>query len=161
MAALYTHAFLQVIVDVNACARYMAKYAAKGEPRSQPVSAIFKSCVYRLRTNSDSCTALRSAMMRSVGERDFSAQETGHMLLSLPLVSCTYTFVTVSLDASRRLREDRGVTGELLVASVLDHYAVCTDLLELNSYTFISQYTVHHSTIQKRATPVIVRTSTK
>lgn len=28
---------LQIIVDVQACARYMSKYAAKGEPKSQPV----------------------------------------------------------------------------------------------------------------------------
>ncbi len=31
---------LQVTVDVLACARYLTKYAAKGEPRSNPVSVV-------------------------------------------------------------------------------------------------------------------------
>ena len=39
---------IQIIVDVDACARYMAKYVAKGEPRSQSASEIFKSSVSRL-----------------------------------------------------------------------------------------------------------------
>jgi len=34
---------LQIIVDADACARYMAKYATKCEPRSQAVSSIFIS----------------------------------------------------------------------------------------------------------------------
>lgn len=64
---------------------YMAKYATKGEPRSQAVPSIFKSSVDHVSDNSDAHKVLRSAMVRSVGERDFSAQETAHQLLSLPL----------------------------------------------------------------------------
>ena len=56
----------------------MAKYAAKGEPRSQALSSVFKSCVDRLASNSDAHTILRCAIVTSVGERDFSAQETAH-----------------------------------------------------------------------------------
>ena len=65
---------IQNIIDAEMCARYMAKYASKGEPRSQPVSSIFKSCVDRLNNTSHAHTALRSAMIRSVAE--ISAQET-------------------------------------------------------------------------------------
>ncbi len=66
---------LQIIVDVEACARYMymAKHAAKGEPRSRAVQSILKTCVDSLHVNSDAPKALRSAMLRSVGERDFSS----------------------------------------------------------------------------------------
>ena len=42
---------LQVIVDRNACARYMAKYAAKGKPRSKQASEILGSCISRLQDN--------------------------------------------------------------------------------------------------------------
>ena len=45
-------------------------------------------------------------MVRSVGERDFSAQETAHQLVSLPLVACSFSFVTLSLDGGRPLRKD-------------------------------------------------------
>lgn len=57
-------------VNIDAYARYMAKYASKGEPQLQPVSSIFKSCVNHLSDSSDAHTALHSAMVRSVGERD-------------------------------------------------------------------------------------------
>ncbi len=63
---------LQVMVDVEACARYKAKYAAKGEPRSKSVHAIFKACVDSLSIESDTRKALRSAMLRAVGERDLT-----------------------------------------------------------------------------------------
>lgn len=131
---------IQIIVDVDACVRYMAKYAAKGEPRSQALSSVFQSCVDRLAVDSDARTGLRSAMVRSVGERDFSAQETAHQLLSLPLVSCTFSFVTVCLDGGYRLRKDEH--GEhSLELSILDHYVTrsCGEL-------------------RKRPSPVVVRT---
>ena len=57
---------IQIIIDAEMCARYMAKYASKGEPRSQPVSSVFKWCVERLNSTSHAHTALRSAMIRSV-----------------------------------------------------------------------------------------------
>ena len=34
-----------MIVDVNACARYLTKYMSKSEPRSKASSEIFANCV--------------------------------------------------------------------------------------------------------------------
>ena len=67
-----------IVVDVQACARYMSKYAAKSEPRSQSVQSLYKSCVDRFTDTSDASKLLRNSIVRSVGERDFSAQETLH-----------------------------------------------------------------------------------
>ena len=127
---------LQIIIDIQACARYMAKYVAKSEPRSQAVTEIFNFCVSSLRDDSDTRSALRRAMIRAVGERDFSAQETAHMLLSLPLVSCSYSFITLSLTGNRRVAEDPE-SGELtLQQSLLDHYStVFCSLLLTSTYT--------------------------
>ena len=67
---------LQKIVDVQACARYMAKYAAKAEPRSQTVHSLFKSCVDDdLSNSSHAHKALRRAVLRSVGERETSVHK--------------------------------------------------------------------------------------
>lgn len=117
---------IQVIVDADACARYMAKYAAKGEPRSKSLTDIFKSCIENLTSTP---SALRRAMIRAVGERDFSSQETAHMLLSLPLTSCSYSFVTLSLTGDRRVAE----TGQQLEIqeSFLDHYGNRTKHLDI------------------------------
>ena len=141
---------LQKIVDVQACARYMAKYAAKAEPRSQTVHSLFKSCVDDLSNSSHAHKALRRAVLRSVGERDFSAQETCHMLLSLPLVSCSFNFATVSLDGSKKIFKHPD-SGELIMqASILDTYASCdVSLSHLNLYQFIANYTTVQGQVRK------------
>ena len=94
---------IRVIIDAQACARYMAKYVAKGEPRTQTVSEIFESCVANLHDTSSTQSAFRSAMIRAVGESDFSSQETAHLLLSLPLYTCSFTFTTLSLTGDRQV----------------------------------------------------------
>ena len=72
---------LQIIVDAKLCSRYMAKYAAKGESHSKSLTEIFNSCIHNLNTDSgDVHKALRSAMLRGFAERDFSSQETTHMI---------------------------------------------------------------------------------
>jgi hypothetical protein len=42
-------------------------------------------------------------MIQVAGDRDMASQETAHMLLSLLLVGCTFSFVTISLDNSRKV----------------------------------------------------------
>jgi len=101
----------------------MAKYAAKAKPRSETVHSLCKSCVDDLSHSSHAHKALRHAMLHFVGERDFSAQETGHMLLSLPLVSCPFNFATVSFDRSKKITKDPESGGLQLQASILDIYA--------------------------------------
>ena len=134
---------MQIIVDIDACVRYMAKYAAKGEPRSKALSSVFQSCVGCLAVDSDTRSGLQSAMVRSVGERDFSAPETTHQLLSLHLVSCTFSFVTVCLDGSYKLSKDN--LGEhSLKMSMFDHYVTRSSLLDMNLIEFVSNYSVTH-----------------
>ncbi|CAB4032530.1 ATP-dependent DNA helicase PIF1 [Paramuricea clavata] len=131
---------LQVIVDEKACARYMAKYAAKGEPRSKSAS---------LQNDDQVSSAFKKAMIQVAGDRDMAAQETAHMLLSLPLVGCTFSFVTISLDNSRKVNIDAENEGdELLKKSQLQEYAECTKLKsrytglsQLNLMQYGSQYT--------------------
>ena len=119
---------LQAIIDTDQYIRYMAKYAAKGEPRSQSASEILSVCVNRLNDTDMASSALRRAMIQVVGERDIGSQETAHLLLGKPLYSSTFSFLCVSLDGSRRVRtgqDDNDNQGdEALDPSVLDHYAV-------------------------------------
>ena len=111
---------LQVISDEKACARYMAKYAAEGEPQSKSASEILKLSVSSLLDDDQVSTAIKKAMIQVAGDRDMAAQETAHMLLSLPLVGCTYSFVTVPLENSRKVVLDADDNGEaVLQKSVL------------------------------------------
>ena len=134
------------------------KYAAKSEPRSKPVSTIFKSCVTKLTNSTNPHTALRSTLIRSAGERDFSAQETAHQLLSLPLVSCSYKFVTLSLNNSRVLLKNPHTGEHTIEPSFIDCHATRSILPSTNLITFASNYTVNNGEPHRRPTEVIVRT---
>ena len=160
---------LQIIVDVDACARYMAKCAAKGEPRSQPVNEILKTCVDKVKPDDKASSTIKKAMMKVVGERDFSAQETAHMLISNPLFHCTYQFITLSLDGSRRVKkkdeQDEGDSPDALDASMIDHYASRSlwvkkfpNILDLNLVQFASQFVIRKGEANYRNKEVIVRT---
>lgn len=98
-------------------------------------------------------------MVHAVGERDFSAQETGHMLLSLPLSSCTYNFCSVSLIDSRRVSKDKA-TGEMTLGqSQLQQYSSRnTSLAQVNLKDFFANYTTNGNEVKLRPQSVIVRT---
>lgn len=135
----------------------MAKYAAKGEPRSQTVSTIFDTCVASASNNSNVHSTLRRAMIRAVGERDFSSQETAHLLLSEPLMSCSYMFVTLSLTGSRSLARDE--SGELTIQqSLFDRYAVRTTQMDMGLVQFASEFSLCKGEIRRRSSPAIVGT---
>ncbi len=160
---------LQVIVDEKACARYMTKYAAKGEPRSKSASEILKLSVSSLESTDHVSSAIKKAMIQVAGDRDMAAQETAHMLLSLPLVGCSFSFVTVCLENSRKVILDEENQGdEVLQKSVLQDYGEratlssrYTGLSQLNLMQYVSQYSKVRGELTKRANPYVVRTFPK
>ena len=157
---------LQVIVDVTACARYMAKYVSKSEPKSKAMDKVFADCVCVGSTavNSNStATTLRKAMIQAVGERDFGAQETAHLLLSLPLYSCSSNFVTLSLDNTRELQTSPEQAK--IVPSLIDVYSChskyesqFSSIMSSNLLQFVSKYYFFKDNLMERSNPVIVQT---
>ena len=156
---------LQAIIDTDQCIRYMAKYAAKGELKSQSASEILSVCVNRLNDTDMASSALRRAMIQVVGERDIGSQKkkTAHLRLGKPLEnhSSTFSFLCVSLDGSRRVRtgqDDNDNQGyDALDPSVLDHYAVRANwqenipqILSLNLVQFASAYSVIKGELKHR-----------
>ena len=147
----------------------MAKYATKGQPRSQSASEILSACVNRLDDTDITSSEMRRAMIQVAGERDIGSQETAHMLLGKPLYSWTYSFLSVSLDGSRRVRtgdeHDENQGDQALDPSVLDHYATRAiwqennpEILNLNLLQFASAYFVTKGGVKHRKHKVIIRT---
>ena len=90
----------------------MAKFAAKGEPHSKQASEIWGSCMSRLQDNDQMSSAIKKAIIQEAGDRDMAAQETA---------GCTYSFVTVSLDNSRKVVIDNeNQTDEVLQNSTIE-----------------------------------------
>ena len=157
---------LQVIVDMTACARYMAKYVSKCEPHSKAMDAIYADCVSKLGLNSNPLSAFRKAMIQVVGERDFGAQETAHILQSLPLYSCTFNFVTLSLDGGRKIRtntqspQEKSTTPSILETYMnrIQNQESFPNIMSLNIVDFVSKYTISQNELVCRTHEVIVRT---
>ena len=82
-------------------------------------------------------------MIQVVGERDFSAQETVHIL---PLYSYTFNFVTLSLDGGRQIRNDTHTPQDRSTnPSMLETYMNCQENfpnMSLNILQFVSTYTL-------------------
>ena len=136
---------MQYCVSRRKVIEYCAKYATKSEPRSQPLKEIFTTIVRSLKEDSSSLKAVQKLLINSIGERDFSAQETCHLLLQLPMFKASQDFDVLSLDGSRavveRLDEDQPAT----VASAVDHYVsrpTTTLFQKMTLLQFIQDYSM-------------------
>ena len=91
---------IQLIIDHHACVEYMTKYAAKGESKPPVLKQVISSLNHQNTANRTG-KVIKKIMIRTLGERDFSAQETMHHLLSVKLYSSSFNVVPISLEGSR------------------------------------------------------------
>ena len=113
---------MQYCVSRHKVVEYCAKYATKCEPRSQPLKEIFTTIMRSLKEDDTSLKAVQKLLINSVGERDYSAQETCHLLLQLPMFHASRDFFVLSVDGSRAVEEHFGEDQPVTVPSALDHY---------------------------------------
>ena len=72
--------------DIEYVTEYVTKYVTKSEPRSLPLREVYANIVRNIREDSTSLKAVQKLLINSVDDRDYSAQETCHLLLQLPLI---------------------------------------------------------------------------
>ena len=114
---------IQVVIDHYACVEYLTKYAAKGEPSTPILKAAFTTIINNAPSNSNPHRAFKKIVMKTLGERDYAAQETMHHLLSLKLHSSSFTVIQVSLNGSRRVQISADERQLCCSNSLLDVYA--------------------------------------
>ena len=113
---------MQYCVSRQKVIEYCAKYATKSEPRSQPLKEVFSTIVRSLSEDNSSLKAVQKLLINSVGERDYSAQETCHLLLQLPMYRASRDFIILSLDGTRAVEERLEADQPATSLSILDHY---------------------------------------
>ena len=113
---------MQYIVSRQKVLDYCTKYVTKSEPRSQTMKDVFTNIVRGLKDGSPSLKAVQKLLINSVGNRDYSAQETCHLLLQLPMYKASRDFVVLSLDGSRLVQQDLQQQDTATAPSILDHY---------------------------------------
>ena len=134
---------MKYIVSRQKVLEYCAKYATKSEPRSQLMREIFEKIVNSLKDGNTSLTVVQRLLINSTGERDYSAQETCHLLLQLPMFKASRDFIILSLDGSRIVDFQEGQQATLL--SVLDHYIRRSSnpvFNDITLFTFASAYSM-------------------
>ena len=143
---------------------YLTKYGAKGEPRSPVLKQAFNSIVKDQNSNSVADRTNKKMVMKTLGERDFAAQETMHHLLSLKLHSSFQTgvfptalkkgVVHPSLKKSKRDYEQyssyRPITNIAFLSKTIEH-VTATQTMNYLAHNgllskFQSTYRPHHST---------------
>ena len=155
---------IQVVIDHYACVEYLAKYAAKGETRSPLLKQAFNSVVQTTNAASHPHNAIKKIVMKTLGERDYAAQETMHHLLSLKLYSSSFTVIPVSLNGSCRIHidsenDDDSCTGSsfLDVYANREHYVTSPDVINMNFVQFASNYKVVNGKVTKLPCNVVAR----
>ena len=155
---------IQVVVDYHACVEYLAKYASKGEPRSPVMKLAFNSIVRNCSNNSNPTKVIKQVIMKSLGQRDFSAQETMHHLMSLKLVSSSFSVVPISLNGSRRIKTYMQDGDNVTSDSLLDTYARrkkyandIPDIMTLNFIDFVTKYKIVNNKLSSQSQNMVPR----
>ena len=154
---------IQVVIDHYACVEYFTKYAAKGEPRSTMLTRAFNSIVQNLDSDTDPRRAIKKVVIKSLGERDYAAQETMHYLLSLKLPSSSFKVMPVSLNGSRRVcdtTEEGESCTDYLLLDVYVNQEQCKssqDVMNMNFVEFTTTYKVSNNELTKLPENVIPR----
>ena len=155
---------IQVVIDYNACVEYLAKYASKGEPKSAVMKLTFNSIFKNCNNNDNPTKMIKKLIMKSLGQRDYSAQETMHHLMSLKLVSSSFNVQPISLNGSRKIKS-KSTNGDTATNdSPLDTYAkramytrVIPDIMDLNFINFVTNYKVISGKLSAQPDNIIPR----
>lgn len=116
-----------------------------------------------LHENLDSHKVIKKVVMKTVGERNYAAQETMHQLLSLKLHSSSFNVIPVSLNGSRKVSNVPSVENDGICTSnsPLDHYANrdqfdnSAEVMNLNFIQFATKFKVVSSKLTKMPENII------
>ena len=145
LSAWWSNVDMQYIVSRRKVIEYCTKYVMKSEPRSQSLKEVFTSIVHGLKDGNTSLKAVHKLLINSVGERDYSAQETCHLLLQLPMFKASRDFIVLSLAGSHAVEERLEEHHHATAFFILDHYMHRPNSAPLDDRTlleFARQYTM-------------------
>ena len=136
---------MQYVVSRRRVINYVAKYATKSEPRSKSLKTVYSTIMKSLKDDDKSLKVVQKILINSVGERDYSTQETCHLLLQLPMYHASRDFVILSLDGSREVDNKLDEGKVVTIDSYLDHYSAhpaTADFQDLTILQFVERYRI-------------------
>ena len=140
---------MQYIVSREKVIKYVAKYATKSECRSKALQEVYSTIMKNVKEDGTPLQVVQKLLTSTVGERDFSAQETCHLLLSLPMFRASRDFVILSLDGSRQVDDVLEDNRPATVSSQLDQYCSRPDahsFTDISLLEFVQKYKITKKT---------------
>lgn len=153
---------IQLILDPYAAINYMAKYASKSERSGNSLQSIIRTIIQKADDNDNTASAIRSAIIKSIGNRDIGQGETSRFLLSGHHCETTLKFVTASLelDVHRLIRnKDGSVSQEVSLLKMFGDrhrlieekvYPADWDLDQPNFIEFCKNFRVQNGVLKKQ-----------
>ena len=136
---------MQYCVSCSRVIEYCAKYATKCELHSQTLQDVFTTIVNGVSEEERCMRTLQKLLISSTAGRDYSAQETCHILLlhSMFLSSRSF-FVVLSIDGLRLVEEHLDEDKPATALSLLDHYRGRLSTAQFESMTLL-HFVQHYS----------------
>ena len=156
---------MQVIVSPYAVGEYIAKYASKSEPQSATLKETFKMITETMSTDDPARKAVSKLLMKTVGERDYSAQETCHLIMGEKLVTSTREFKTLFLENKREVNPAAKPGRTATLPTVIEEYMRRpVDVEDVCLLDYVSDYYINakgktvrrHKSLVVRAVPRIL-----
>ena len=99
---------------------YLIKCMTKGEEVSGKVS---KRLIQPIMNANNDNTALRTTMVKLIGNRNYGQQETIHLMSSLPIMICSHKFVRIDFENKLRKVSSANINSTIQYTQ-LNHYAL-------------------------------------
>jgi hypothetical protein len=113
---------------------YIAKYASKSEKQAPAFPELMASVATSMDGDGTAQSACQKVLNKMLGERTYSAQETAHLLLGIPLVRASVTFQTIYIGTDGGYRELVARRGAELGAAMGEDEDLVTDDSWLQRY---------------------------
>ncbi|KAK6972287.1 hypothetical protein R3P38DRAFT_2481780, partial [Favolaschia claudopus] len=97
------------VMSTDAAINYIAKYASKSEQQAPAFPQLLANVVASMNEAGTAKSACQKLLNKMLGERTYSAQETAHLLLGVPLVRTSVSFQTLTIAAEGGVREVHAV----------------------------------------------------
>ncbi|KAJ3505917.1 hypothetical protein NLJ89_g7163 [Agrocybe chaxingu] len=163
------------VLSKDAAINYIAKYASKSEKQAPAFPELLSKVTTAMDGSATAQSACQKMLNKMLGERTYSAQETAHLLLGIPLVRASASFQTLYIgpeggmrelgeeDINENALEGAGAEGERRVTSdswIQRYMKRAAELESLSLHEICSKYIWKKGEWKKRreSTKVIVRT---
>ncbi|KAF9536267.1 hypothetical protein CPC08DRAFT_590772, partial [Agrocybe pediades] len=96
---------IKPVLSKYAAIDYIAKYASKAEKQAPAFPELLAGVTSSMDNDATAQQACQKILNKMLGERSYSAQETAHLLLGIPLVRASSSFKTIYIGAEGSFRE--------------------------------------------------------